>query len=280
MRHSLTILLLFAIFTGCSKDEEASTPECGQPVSYQGYDYQTVLIGDQCWFAENLRSEDYRNGDPISSNLDETAWGQFGLTGDSVALNVVMGDTIWVPVAGYLVGGALTVYGEAESDCEEDSPSGDACEESWSLSEYGRLYNFFAVDDNRGLCPNGWHVANDGEWMAMESFLGMSADEVTAWGDRGNEVGIEMKAPYGWSDSLSGSNSSGFSALPGGVRGGDGGFYDAGKVGAWWCSDTIQSEAIYRAVDNTSALSNPGSVLRSSRSPTWGLSIRCIKDAE
>ncbi|MDA0903822.1 MAG: hypothetical protein O3B70_05745, partial [Bacteroidetes bacterium] len=48
--------------------------DCGDPVSYQGYDYATVLIGDQCWFAENLRSENYENGDAISAGLSDSEW--------------------------------------------------------------------------------------------------------------------------------------------------------------------------------------------------------------
>ena len=46
----------------------------GSYVSYQGYDYATVLIGNQCWFAENLRSENYRNGDAIPSGLGDSEW--------------------------------------------------------------------------------------------------------------------------------------------------------------------------------------------------------------
>ena len=55
------------------------TPEtaftCGDPVSYQSYDYATVQIFEQCWFAENLRAENYRNGDELSTNLDNSQWG-------------------------------------------------------------------------------------------------------------------------------------------------------------------------------------------------------------
>ena len=47
---------------------------CGDPVSYQGYDYGTVLIGEQCWFAENLRNETYGNGDSIPTNLNLVEW--------------------------------------------------------------------------------------------------------------------------------------------------------------------------------------------------------------
>ena len=46
----------------------------GDPVAYREYDYATVLIGEQCWFAENLRSENYENGDMIWSNLSDSDW--------------------------------------------------------------------------------------------------------------------------------------------------------------------------------------------------------------
>ena len=109
--------------------------QCGDPISYQGYNYATVLIGDQCWFAENLRSEDYRNGDPISSNLNDTTWNGLGII-DSTVIGVLYGDSIWVPVTGYLFEeGALAVYGEGSSGCSNDSPDGDACDEAWAFSE-------------------------------------------------------------------------------------------------------------------------------------------------
>ena len=47
---------------------------CGDHVSYQGYDYATVMIGEQCWFAENLRSENYENGDAIPAGLSDSEW--------------------------------------------------------------------------------------------------------------------------------------------------------------------------------------------------------------
>ena len=50
-------------------------------------------------------------------------------------------------------------------------------EDASFLETYGRLYNWYAVDDARGLCPSGWHVPTDGEWMTMEMALGMSESE-------------------------------------------------------------------------------------------------------
>ena len=70
---------------------------CGDPVSYQGYDYATVLIGEQCWFAENLRSENYENGDAIPAGLSDSEWSSTTL-------------------------GAAAVYGE-DAGCEHYSPT-------------------------------------------------------------------------------------------------------------------------------------------------------------
>ena len=57
---------------------------CGDPLEYQGYDYETVLIGEQCWFAENLRSENYANGDAILGDLNSEEWSETTLGASSV----------------------------------------------------------------------------------------------------------------------------------------------------------------------------------------------------
>ena len=214
-------------------------PLCGEPVSYQGYDYATVLIGDQCWFAENLRSENYENGDAIPSGLSDSEW----QTTNS---------------------GAVAVYGE-DDGCNHYSPDIDACDPSQSLSEYGRLYNWYAVDDARGLCPSGWHVPTDGEWTVMTDVLG------------GESVaGGQMKSTYGWYGGGNGTNSSGFSGLPGGNRlGSDGSFYDAGYYGPCWSSSPLLSNAWYRNLNNYNEV-----VFRNDLNLRYGFSVRCVRDAE
>ena len=223
---------------------------CGAPVSHQGYDYATVLIGEQCWFAENLRSENYANGDVILSNLSDNEWYNTS-------------------------SGAVTVFG-AGPDCDDFSPDGDACDESWSLSEYGRLYNWLAVDDSRGLCPSGWHVPSDGEWMTLEMALGMSEVDANDNGWRGTDQGDKMKTDYGWSIGSSGTNSSGFSALPGGYRNNGGGFYETGEFGGWWSSSPngiqVSRSRILR--------SNNANISRGNSNPLTGFSVRCIQTTD
>ena len=222
---------------------------CGDPVSYQGYDYATVLIGDQCWFAENLRSENYENGDAIPSNLSNSEW-------ESTS------------------SGAVAIFGEGNSYCEGSSPDGDACDDSWSLNEYGRLYNWYAVDDARGLCPSSWHVPTDGEWMTLEMALGMSESDANDTGWRGTDQGTQMKTDYGWYGGGNGTNSSGFLGLPGGYRE-SGTFYNAGNYGDWWSSSPYGYSAWDRYLYSNSEL-----VARSNVNPHYGLSVRCVRDAE
>lgn len=215
--------------------------DCGDPVSYQGYDYETVLIGEQCWFAENLRSQNYENGDAIPAGLSDSEWSS-------------------------TTSGAVAVYGEDE-ECDNDSPDIDACDPAQSLEEYGCLYNWYAVDDARGLCPSGWHVPTDGEWTVMTDELG------------GESIaGGQMKTTYGWVNGGNGTNSSGFSGLPGGNRnGGNGVFYSAGDDGSWWSSSPFNYDWSARRRIIFAINENVYSYVENSRS---GLSVRCIKDIE
>ena len=196
---------------------------CGDNVTYQGYDYATVLIGEQCWFAENLRSENYENGDAIPAGLSDSEWSSTTL-------------------------GATAVYVESAVD----------------LETYGRLYNWFAVYEARGLCPSGWHVPTDGEWTVMTNFLG------------GESVaGGQMKTTYGWNNGGNGTNSSGFSGLPGGGRGSSGSFNYAGDFGSWWSSSPSGFSAWGRSLGY-----NYESVTRGSGNLWAGFSVRCVRDAE
>ena len=213
---------------------------CGDPLEYQGYDYETVLIGEQCWFAENLRAENYRNGDAISSNLSDAQWNQWS------------SDDL----------GGSSVYGE-DSGCNTASPTIDDCDPLQSLPAYGRLYNWYAVNDDRDLCPTGWHVPLHDEWSDLQSELGGSSAAEDA-----------MKSINGWQWGAGGTNSSGFTALPGGKRNSSNGYFSfAGFAGMWWSSSTYSSLAWNRYLRaNTSTLGSEYSDRGN------GYSVRCLKD--
>ena len=134
---------------------------------------------------------------------------------------------------------------------------------------YGQLYNFYAVQDERGLCPSGWHVPSDEEWNELEGALGLSSVDAKQRGDRGIH-GAAMK-----SEAWDGTNSSGFSALPGGLRFDNLGFFNnGGSLGNWWSSSAGGADgAWYRGLS-----SDVGGVHRGSSYPRAGFSVRCVRD--
>ncbi len=128
---------------------------------------------------------------------------------------------------------------------------------------YGQLYNWYAVNDPRGLAPEGWHVPSDAEWTKLTDYLG---GEETA--------GEKMKSTSGWYADGNGTNSSGFTAFPGGVRLSNGYYDRIGKLGYFWSA----SEK-----DNYYAWFRPlyfvySDVGRSSNGKESGFSIRCVRD--
>ena len=228
--------LLSSFGTMC---EEPETGEftCGDAMNYHGYDYATVQIGEQCWFAENLRNEHYANGDAIPGELSNSEWE------NAVDTNL----------------GAQAIYNNDASN----------------LADYGRLYNWYAVDDARGLCPSGWHVPTDGEFMTLEMELGMSESEANSDGWRGTDQGTQMKSSPGDNPPWNGTNTSGFSGLAGGFRihdgvpnalGGNGYFWSASSngIGAWFRILSVEYFGVQRSEYNQGD----------------GMSIRCLKDSE
>jgi len=223
--------LLSSFGTMC---EEPETGEftCGDAMNYHGYDYATVQIGDQCWFAENLRTEHYANGDSIPANLSGSEW-------DDATF------------------GAVAVYGEGSSFCFNEP-----CDEVVNLQDYGRLYNWYAVDDARGLCPSGWHVPTDDEFTVLTDILGGT-----------QYAGEAMKSSPTDSPAWDGTNSSGFSGLAGGYRVNDGVFDDEGDYGYFWSASATGADAWRRRLDGGSAgVYRGGSDLRT------GFSVRCVRD--
>jgi uncharacterized protein (TIGR02145 family) len=140
------------------------------------------------------------------------------------------------------------------------------------LNSYGRLYNWYAVNDTRNIAPEGWHVATDAEWTILNSYLGGGI----AAGDKLRETGTSH-----WSVSSSENNESGFTALPGGFRNnmtfaGIKAIYhysDIGLDGYWWSSTETESAA---AIIRTFAYDN--SLITLSFRKHYGCSVRCVKD--
>jgi len=131
---------------------------------------------------------------------------------------------------------------------------------------YGCLYNWFAVNDKRKIAPKGWRVATESDWTALIKYL---AGEIVA-GGKMKETGTDH---WKFPNSLA-SNESGFSALPSGIRSGNGEFGSLGKSCSWWANSLA---------DETNAIGyflyySDGKVVRNDNEKTFGLSVRCIKE--
>jgi uncharacterized protein (TIGR02145 family) len=145
---------------------------------------------------------------------------------------------------------------------------------------YGNLYNWYTVDDDSGLCPAGWHVPSDEEFIELEMFLGMSESEANDTGYRGTNEGSKLAGSSGlWNDGNLENNSefgtSGFTAHPGGYRSYSNGTYQHVGVGSyfWLSSESSSTDAWYRII-----YFNNSSVTRYDHDKQYGSSIRCLRD--
>jgi uncharacterized protein (TIGR02145 family) len=137
-------------------------------------------------------------------------------------------------------------------------------------SVYGKLYNRFAIMDNRGLCPLGWHIPSDVEWAALSDFLG---------GDSISGGKLKASGTSSWSNpNIAATNSSGFAGLPGGFRSTGSGDFDLSYAGYWWSSTMdLQGNPWIRQLSFSSS-----DFIRSNNPvysfPKNGLSVRCLKN--
>jgi uncharacterized protein (TIGR02145 family) len=191
-----------------------------------GGNYPVVWICCNPWMTKNLDVSTYRNGDPIPQ--------------------VSIGES-WAA----LTTGAYCYY-------NNDSTTYAAI--------YGKLYNWYAVNDPRGLAPEGWHIPSDFEWTTLSNCLGGN----TKAGGLMKEIGTTH-----WTAPNTGAtNLSNFTGLPGGYRSDVGTFLSIGDFGHWW-SSTQGAPAIAWSRNlnyNDTGLNGAGANLRT------GFSVRCVRD--
>jgi uncharacterized protein (TIGR02145 family) len=203
-----------------------------------GQTYPTVKICNQTWMAKNLDVARYRNGDTIPQVTDPTQWA-----------NLTTGAWCWY-------NNDSATYG----------------------SIYGRLYNWYAVNDPRGLAPEGWHVPSDGEWNKMVKCLDTNADTNCLGCSQSQIVGGLLKSTGTsiWSTPNTGaSDSYGFSSLPSGFRINNGEFDYFTFRGYYWSgSSPISNPGAY----SHDLYYNASSIGRGIALKTHGFSIRCVKD--
>jgi uncharacterized protein (TIGR02145 family) len=205
-------------------------------VDNQGNRYATVKIGNQWWMSANLKTTSFNNGNPIGTTVKAD----------------------------------LDITGESEPKYQW-SYSGD---EYWS-GVYGRLYTWYAITDSRGVCPKGWRIPTETDWTTLIGYL---TDNGYGYEGSGTDIAKSMAATTLWNPSdipgtigndMATNNSSGFTAVPGGFRIGDGKFNNAGSQGVWWSS----GNGTYKVLWNTSA-----EIIQSSTNKNAGASVRCIKE--
>ena len=184
-----------------------------------------VRIGNQIWMTINLNVDRFRNGDPIPHARTAEEWKRAGERGQP----------------------AWCYY--------NNDPANGA--------KYGKLYNWYAVNDPRGLAPKGWQIPSDAEWQGLIDYLG------------GNQsAGVKLKSSSGWKENGGGTNASGFNGSPGGSRYSDGEFYNDGQYGNWW-SSTVNS--LYTAWARFLSYDD-GNVEGYYYDKGYGLSVRCLRD--
>ncbi len=132
---------------------------------------------------------------------------------------------------------------------------------------YGKLYNWYAVNDPRGLAPEGWYIPTDFEWTTLSNCL----DGEAVAGGPMKEMGI-----LHWNTPNTGAtNLSGFTGLPGGYRGSNGSSYYIGDYGLWWTStESGADSAWHRHLQNSSV----GIFRSSAYFKRFGFSVRCLRD--
>jgi uncharacterized protein (TIGR02145 family) len=204
-----------------TKPKSTTKSSTAEPVKKK--DPGTITIATQIWAAANLNVSTFRNGDSIPEARTPQEW-------------VAAGDA-----------------GKPAWCYYNNDPANGV--------KYGKLYNWYAVNDARELAPAGWTLASDVDWAELTYNLkGSSA------------AGARMKTTSGWSDGNNGTNESGFTGLPGGYRIENGTFLNQGSIGTWWSSTESNSR---NAIDHYLAQS---SALGKSNSPKQrGESVRCIK---
>jgi len=221
---------------------------CGAPISdIDGNVYNTVLIGAQCWTKENLRVRRYNNGTSI---LFDAIGGSGGSSSTWQNLTI----------------GAHTIFAH------------DSLATPSNLTKYGYLYNWYAAkgistggtifpNDTLRICPTGWHVPTDTEWTTLTTELG---GESVA-GGKMKSIGT---VSYWNSPNEGATNSSGFSALPGGYRIKDGSFNNLSNSAVFWRATEVNDNNAW----SSRLEHNSNNVSRNSYEKQYGASIRCLKD--
>jgi uncharacterized protein (TIGR02145 family) len=232
----LIIGILVVSVTNCKKKDADPVPAVPTPITIKPIDFGSSTFGTVTDNDGNTYKTIVIGGKTwMAENLKSTRYN------NGAALLTGLSDANWTSETT----GAFCDY-------ENKSSNGEF---------YGHLYNEYVKLDQRGICPSGWHIPSNGEWLALGAALG----GVNTAGGKMKEKGTAH-----WiTPNEGGDNSSGFTGIPGGSRH-NGIFNDMGTDGYWWSSDP--GFFFYLTNSLTELRTKP------TAKPDEGLSIRCIKD--
>jgi uncharacterized protein (TIGR02145 family) len=216
--------------TGCTISFIFSKQSSGQiNVATTQTEVSSVKIGSQTWMSKDLDVSAFANGDPIPQAKTTEEWKN-----------------------------ALDKQTPAWCYFDYDPANG---------AKYGKLYNWYSVNDPRGLAPNGWHVPSDVEWNVLAEQVGGV-----------DKAGVTLKNASGWDDNGNGTNSSGFAGLPGGglqtSTGNVISFFGIRQTGNWWTSTGFNDVYAWTRILQR----NNDALLRAVGKKNFGISVRCLKD--
>lgn len=236
MKKILNLIILLIIFSCSTSSENNSNQD--NLTDIDGNVYEFVTICNQTWTKSNLNVSKYTDGTTIPQVSDQNEWAN-------------------------LTTGAWCYYNNSTSNG----------------STYGKLYNWYAVAGiydavslsnsalRKKLAPVGWHVPTDGEWTLLTDCLG----GMTVAGGKMKSVGTTL-----WlNPNTDATNTSGFTALPGGYRTKLGMYFDIGVDSYWWSSSELNnSEAWTRGLGYSSGYA----YRHNNFGKKGGFSVRCVKD--
>ena len=190
-------------------------------VDQNGNEFDTVQIGFQTWSCQNLNVDKFRNGDPIHHAKSENEW-------------------------------VNASRNKQPAWCYFDNDPGNG-------NKHGKLYNWYAVNDARGLAPEGWRVPTDDDWHQFVNNFGGFPTNIK-----------KIKKNNKWNVLLSGVRSDNeWGELSGGFF-----LYGIGNHGGWWASNNYsQSEGIMFDLNCIASSENTFRISKGS-----GYSVRCLKD--
>lgn len=243
------IIIGLIIITACSKTAVPADPSSPSPPSPPPPPAVTeVKLGNQIWSNSNLDVTKFQNGQDIPEAQSDSEWKKAAIDGTP----------------------AWCYYNQ--------NPENG--------TKYGKLYNWYAVIDSRGLAPSGWHIPTDAEWEILAKTLGDGIGmNVSGIGVLGTAT--KMKTTSGWltydmGKDGNGDNTSGFTALPAGFRYCNIiaspnviGFANMGDFTFWWTNTEKPSTP---SAWHYSVKSSHTAIIRNIGYRANGYSVRCIKN--